>query len=200
MNYNRRHLFPDIDIKIISVALSQYTVLMLYILGRCSMIHYYFGDGKGKTSAAAGACIRALGNGIKCAAVQFHKNGTSGEMLVLKNSGADVFACRGKVGFFKNMTEEEIEMITRDHNENLGKVICGDYGLIVLDELGDSVDKKTSDIGLVSEILEKKDCEIIITGHKPIELFMSCADYITEFRCIAHPYKNGVKARKGVEY
>ena len=44
------------------------------------------------------------------------------------------------------------------------------------------------------------DTEIILTGHRKQEQFMQCADYITEFRCISHPYQKGLKARKGIEF
>ena len=164
------------------------------------MIHYYYGDGKGKTSAAAGACIRAAGAGLRCAFVQFHKDGSSSEVSVLKKIGTDVFSCCGRVKFFRSMTADEIEKITEEHNENLRRVLSGEYDLIVLDELGDAVRHGTADITLISRLLEKTSCEIVITGHKPVELFMEKADYITESRCIAHPYKKGVKARKGIEY
>jgi len=109
------------------------------------MIHYYFGKGKGKTSAAVGACIRAAGSGLR-------------------------------------------------------RVIAGAYQVIVLDELGDAVQKHAVDAALVETVLALPDTEIVMTGHKCAEQFMQCADYITEFQCIAHPYQKGQKARKGFEF
>ena len=64
------------------------------------MIHYYYGNGKGKTSSANGALIRAAGSGMKCALVQFFKNGTSSEIEIIKRTGADVYFCDFQNIFF----------------------------------------------------------------------------------------------------
>lgn len=165
------------------------------------MIHYYYGNGKGKTSAAAGACVRAAGSGLRCAMIQFLKNGTSGEIPLLRSLGIDVFACDFEgIRFFSRMTEPEQQNVIRTHNENLRRVIAGSYQLIVLDELGDAAEKNAVDTELVTQVLALPQTEIIITGHHCSAYFLQCADYITEFRCIAHPFQNGLKARKGIEY
>ncbi len=165
------------------------------------MIHYYFGSGKGKTSAAVGACIRAAGNGLRCAAVQFLKNGTSGETALLQRCGIDIFACDfEEIRFFSQMTDDERARVILSHNRNLRRVIAGQYQLLVLDELSDAIQKNTVDPELVSQALALPETEIIVTGHKRAEQFIQCADYITEFQCIAHPFQKGQIARKGIEY
>ena len=164
------------------------------------MIHYYYGNGKGKTSAAAGACIRALGSGMKCAFVQFHKNGTSSEITVLRQLQTDVFTCTGSIRFFRDMTAQEITAVTKMHNVNLQRVLQKTYDRIVLDELGDALLRETVDAAAVLALLKEPPCELIITGHKPDPLLTEYADYITEFRCIAHPYRSGCSARRGIEY
>lgn len=165
------------------------------------MIHYYFGSGKGKTSAAVGALIRAAGSGMRCAMVQFLKNGTSSEISVLKNCGIDVFACRFEgVRFFGQMNRTEQEAVIQTHNDNLRRILSDDYRMIVLDELSDAVIKHAAEPELVAAVLALPDTELIITGHKRAEMFIQCADYITEFQCIAHPFRNGVPARKGIEF
>lgn len=164
------------------------------------MIHYYYGDGKGKTSAAAGACLRAAGNGMKCAFVQFLKNAGSGEAKLLKKYAADVLNCDGKADFLYLMSDEEKADLKVIHDTNLRTVLSGGYDLIVLDELGDCIDRGMIDMELVSDMLTAPPCELVITGHKATECLMSCADYITEFKCIEHPYRHGAAARKGIEY
>lgn len=165
------------------------------------MIHYYFGNGKGKTSAAAGACLRAAGNGLRCAVMQFLKNGTSGEIALLKQCGIDIYACDfAGIRFFSRMTEAEQRDVIRTHNENLRRVIAGAYQMIVLDELGDAVQKNAVEPALVDAVLSLPDTEIVITGHRRTERFIRCADYITEFQCLAHPYQKGQTARKGIEF
>ena len=160
------------------------------------MIHYYYGNGKGKTSAAAGACVRAIGNGMKCAFIQFHKNGSSGEITALKRLGVEVSA-PSAAKFMRDMTEDEINALTAEHNRLLAAVLNKGYDLIVLDELGDAVKFGTVDKALVEKIKQEQG-EVIITGHK--ESLFPYADYITEFCCIAHPYQKGITARKGIEY
>lgn len=169
--------------------------------GGDEMIHYYFGKGKGKTSAAVGACIRAAGSGLRCAVIQFLKNGSSSETVMLRKCGIDVFSCDFEgVRFFGRMTEQEQARVIREHNENLRRVIGGAYQMVVLDELGDAVQKNAVDAALVAAVLSLPDTEIVVTGHRRAEQFMQCADYITEFLCIAHPYQKGQKARKGFEF
>ena len=88
------------------------------------MIHYYYGDGKGKTSSANGALLRAAGSGMKCALVQFFKNGSSSEIRVLKESGADVYFCDFQnMRFFSKMNDEERAAVIRSHNENLKRFL-----------------------------------------------------------------------------
>ncbi len=165
------------------------------------MIHYYYGDGKGKTSSANGALLRAAGSGMKCALVQFFKNGSSSEIRVLKESGADVYFCDFQnMRFFSKMNDEKRAAVIRSHNENLKKVLKGSYDLIVLDEFADAVLSKAADEDLTNEILSLSECEIIITGHAPCDRILGVADYITEFKCVAHPYQKGITARKGIEY
>ena len=165
------------------------------------MIHYYYGNGKGKTSAAVGACLRAAGSGRRCAVIQFLKNGTSSEVAVLRQCGIDVFACQFEgIRFFSRMSAQERENVILAHNENLRRVTAGGYQMLVLDELGDAVEKHAADPDLVAAVLALPQTEIIVTGHSRLEQFVQCADYITEFRCIAHPYQKGQKARKGIEF
>ena len=165
------------------------------------MIHYYYGGGKGKTSAAVGACVRAAGSGMTCAVVQFFKNGTSGEIAPLRTLGVQVRACSftGR-RFFRDMTDAEQATVIAEHNANLRAMLDADVQMLVLDELGDALVKNAVDAGLVRQILAKSGCELILTGHQPVELLCAAADYVTEFRCAAHPYQSGTPARRGVEF
>ena len=164
------------------------------------MIHYYYGNGKGKTSAAVGACIRAFGNNFKCVFVQFMKNGSSGELSILRRLGIPVYTCGQTVKFYRLMNADDKHKITEEQNANLTKLLNEKYDFIVLDELGDAVYRELLDIDLVMQLLTQSEAEIIITGHKSNTILMQQADYITEFQCKAHPYQKGIKARKGIEF
>ena len=162
-------------------------------------IHYYYGNGAGKTTAAFGLLLRAS-QVMKVCAVQFLKDGSSGEVRALEKLSIPVFAVTGGVRFIKNMTVEDRKRITLCHNELLKKALEGDFGLIVLDELGDALANGLVDSELVSLLLTRPPCELVITGHRAVEEIVSHSDYVTEFICREHPYKKGVAARRGIEY
>ncbi len=165
------------------------------------LIHYYYGDGKGKTSAAVGACIRAAGAGLQCAVIQFLKNGSSSEIGILRRLGIPVTACSfRRVRFFRDMSAQEQQAVISEHNANLQQLLSMKADFIVLDELGDAIRRQAVDPELVRQVLSLSDCEIIITGHKPVSEITEIADYITEFRSVRHPYEEGIEARKGIEY
>lgn len=165
------------------------------------MIHYYFGNGKGKTSAAVGACIRAAGSGMRCAVIQFLKNGISGEVRPLRSLGISVLACDfAGVRFFRDMSPQEQAAVIQSHNENLRIALASDCEFLVLDELGDAVNKNAVDLSLVRALLADSARELIVTGHREAPLFLECADYITKFQCVAHPFQHGQTARRGIEF
>ena len=110
------------------------------------LLHLYYGDGKGKTTAAMGLALRALGSGKRVVIVQFLKGGQSGEIPLLEQLGATVY--RGKAGqkFVFQMNEAE-KAATRDlQNKNLAAALAQPCDMLVLDEAGsawelDMVDK-----------------------------------------------------------
>ncbi|MDO4803601.1 MAG: cob(I)yrinic acid a,c-diamide adenosyltransferase [Lachnospiraceae bacterium] len=98
------------------------------------MIHLYYGDGKGKTTAAMGLALRALGHGMKVVVVQFLKNGKSGELIPLVELGAKVFSGKPQTKFFREMSEAEREEARQVNNENLRKALSIPCDLLILDE------------------------------------------------------------------
>ncbi len=166
-------------------------------------IHLYYGDGKGKTTAAVGLCIRAIGHGKRVCVVQFLKRGDSGEVAVLKKLGATVYA--GKAGSairVSDMTHDELLENSGIIKKNLECAKEGEYDIILLDELAAALEHKLLDEALLKEILSEKrsDREIIITGRRPPKWLFDIADYITEMKKVRHIYDDGVAAREGIEY
>ena len=186
------------------------------------MVHLYYGKGKGKTTAAAGLAIRALGHGIKVTFVQFLKDGTSGELAPLREAGAKIVSGRPGTKFTFLMTEEEKEETTLWNDRMLEEIISSkassfeavspeiissgaissERSLLILDELCAAVST-----GLVSRELAKKavlnrpeNCEVVMTGREPEAWMKEAADYITEMKCEKHPYSGGITARAGIEY
>ena len=100
------------------------------------LLHLYYGDGKGKTTAAMGLTLRALGNGKRVVIVQFLKGGKSGEIPLLEQLGAVVY--RGKAGqkFVFQMNEAEKAATCQLQNENLAAAMARQADLLLLDEAG----------------------------------------------------------------
>ena len=100
------------------------------------LLHLYWGDGKGKTTAAMGLALRALGSGKRVVIVQFLKGGNSGEIPLLARLGAEVY--RGKAGqkFVFQMTPEEKAATRELQNQNLAAAIAQPADLLILDEAG----------------------------------------------------------------
>lgn len=166
------------------------------------LLHLYWGDGKGKTTAAMGLALRALGSGKRVVIVQFLKGGTSGEIPLLEQLGAKIY--RGKAGqkFVFQMNDEEKAATRALQNENLKKTLAEPADLLVLDEAGsawelDMVDKEI----LKAVVLERPaEQECVLTAHGAPDWMLEAADYSTEMKCHRHPYQKGIAAREGIEY
>ena len=169
---------------------------------RRGLIHLYWGDGKGKTTAAMGLALRALGTGRRVAIVQFLKGGRSGEIPLLSSLGAHIF--RGKAGtkFSFQMDEGEKAETRLVQTENLRRALECDAGMLVLDEACAAWRTGLVDQALLKQaVLEKPAArEVVLTGRQPPEWMLDTADYITEMRCHRHPFERGVPAREGVEF
>ena len=169
---------------------------------RRGLIHLYWGDGKGKTTAAMGLALRALGTGRKVVIVQFLKGGQSGEIPLLRSLGAQIF--RGKAGtkFSFQMSEEEKAETRLVQTENLRQALERGADTLVLDEACAAWQTGLVDRALLSQAVLKKNAaqELVLTGRQPPEWMLDAADYITEMRCHRHPFERGVPAREGVEF
>ena len=166
------------------------------------LLHLYWGDGKGKTTAAMGLALRALGSGKRVVIVQFLKGGNSGEIPLLAQLGAEIY--RGKAGqkFVFQMTPEEKAATRELQNQNLAAAMAQPADLLILDEAGSAEELDMVDVDLLKKaVLERPaGCECVLTAHTPPQWMQDAADYSTEMKCHRHPYQKGIKARKGIEY
>jgi cob(I)alamin adenosyltransferase len=169
------------------------------------MIHLYFGEGKGKTTAACGLAIRAAGSGMKILFTQFFKNGKSSEVAVL--SKVENIDCRFpsvNYGRYKNMTEEQKNEEKNVYGKLFAEIIGSacDYDMIVLDESVSALNYGFLPEDALMEFLlkEGKNREIILTGRNPSARLLEIADYATEMRKEKHPFDKGIRARKGIEF
>ena len=166
------------------------------------LIHLYWGEGKGKTTAAMGLALRALGGGLGVTVVQFLKDGTSGELEPLRKLGVAVFSGKAGAGFVFQMTAEERAATRRLNTEQLRLALEIPCDLLVLDEACAAWQLDMVDRDLLKRaVLERpRGREVALTGREPAPWMVQAAHYSTEMRCHRHPYHQGIPARKGVEF
>lgn len=170
-------------------------------------IHLYYGDGKGKTTAAVGLAVRMAGGDGRVCFAQFMKGGYTGELAVLERL-EQVQICRASKDFpfYHQMSEHEKVEITHIHNEILEQIISLCEGkmvdMVVLDEITYPVAFHLIDEIRLKEFLQKEwnGIELVLTGRDPSQEMLERAHYITEMKAIRHPYQMGIPARRGIEY
>ena len=165
-------------------------------------IHLYWGEGKGKTTAAMGLALRALGNGLRVTVVQFLKGAPTGEIGLLEQLGATVY--RGKAGqkFVFQMTEQEKEETARMQTEHLRRALEEPSDVLILDEACAACALHMVDESILREAVLDRSLsrEVVLTGRQPADWMREAADYSTEMRCHRHPYEQGLAARPGIEF
>ena len=166
------------------------------------LVHLYCGDGKGKTTAAMGLALRALGQGMRVVVVQFLKNGTSGELEPLKKLGAAVYSGQPGAKFTFQMNAEEKAQATKENNARLAEALQQPCDLLILDEICAARNSGMVDEALAKQaVLERpQHREVVLTGRNPEAWMVEAADYITEMQPRRHPYEQGIPARKGIEF
>lgn len=165
------------------------------------MVHLYWGDGKGKTTAAMGLALRALGHGRKVVVVQFLKDGSSGEIEPLRRLGGVVYACPN-AKFTWQMNAAERAQARENATLALKTVLAQPFDLLVLDEACAAWQHDLVDRELLRQAVTCADAgsEVVLTGRSPADWMQTAADYSTEMRACEHPYTKGIQAREGIEY
>ncbi len=169
------------------------------------LVQIFTGDGKGKTSAALGVVLRALGHGLRVYIVFFMKGDYPyGERNILSKLPNVTVASFGQREFVDpaNIKPEEIEQARQALAAAREVVLSGDYDLVVLDEVNIAVAWKMVELDEVLRLIrdKPKNVELILTGRQANTELVKLADLVTEMLKIKHPYDEGVLARKGIDY
>ena len=171
------------------------------------MIHIYYGDGKGKTTAAVGLAVRAAGSHMKVLFVQFLKTEFSGERHILSQlENVTLTDCPPELKFTYEMTDAERQqaaLLFRGIFERSATTALTErYDMIVLDEVFDVMNEGMLSEAEVFEFIANAphSIEIVMTGHDPAQRFFDEADYVTEMKKIKHPYDKGLTGRIGIEF
>ena len=163
------------------------------------MIQTYYGNGKGKTTAACGAAVRAVGNGMRVCWVSFFKDGSSCECTALKRLGVEQRIPAVGYALFEEDPQKRTERAAcyRALLEGLGE----GFDLIVLDEVLDTVPEHFSEEELASLLTPlAQNSELVLTGHRLPEPIAQMSDYLSKITAEKHPFEQGVGARMGIEY
>ena len=175
---------------------------------RKGLIIVYTGPGKGKTTAALGTALRAVGQGLKVLMVQFIKGSWHyGELDAAKMLGDE----RLKImpmgrGFVKVGAEkpdpEDVRLAAEAWKFASGEILSGRYEIVILDEINYAISYKMLAPEPVAETLKRKPemVHVILTGRNAHPMFLEMADLVTEMREVKHPYQKGIPAQRGIEY
>ena len=171
------------------------------------MKHIYYGDGKGKTTAAIGLAVRAAGSKMKVLFVQFLKTEFSGERHILSHTeNVTLTFCPLELKFTFDMDDKEkaqaAKIFKGIFDNAVTTALTEKYDMVVLDEVFEAINAHMLSESEVYEFITNapSSMEIVMTGQNPPQKFMDCADYITEFKKIKHPYDRGITGRIGIEF
>jgi cob(I)alamin adenosyltransferase len=165
------------------------------------------GPGKGKTTAAIGTAMRAVGNGMRVLMLQFLKGSWHyGELDAVRAFGANFILKPMGRGFVKvggaETNPEDIRLVEAAWAEARLAIYSGDWDMVVLDEINYAISYGMLDAAVVAEALRGRPemVHVILTGRNAHPLLVEMADTVTEMREVKHAYQKGILAQRGIEY
>ncbi len=167
-------------------------------------IHLYTGEGKGKTTAALGLALRAVGSGLRVLVVQFLKGGETGEHEAARSlSPLLEIRPRGREGFVDPADTHEADRLLAAAAlaEAVRETASRDWDLVILDEVNTAVHFRLLPEAAVLALCDDKPggVELVLTGRYASPALMARADLVTEMREVKHYFQRGVAARRGIE-
>ena len=191
------------------------------------LVHIYYGNGKGKTTAAFGQALRAIGHGYRVAVIQFFKSGGfTGEFLIaprlephlkiwqfgkkcpyaeeIRKGKKQCFSCN-KCMFNPYDAKDRFrqkKIILEAWRRAKEKIFSLEYDLVILDEVNNIIRYNLINSHDVLTVLKEKppELEIILTGRSFPQNLIDFADYVSEIKAVKHPFQKLIKARRGIEY
>jgi cob(I)alamin adenosyltransferase len=163
------------------------------------------GNGKGKTTAAFGQALRAIGQGYNVFVLQFMKGRKYGEFiaaekylphLTIRMSGLDSFVMRD------NPAAIDIDLAKKGLDAAQKAIMSGKYDMVILDEINVALDFKLIALTEVIQLIKNKpeNLDLILTGRYAPPEIIELADTVSEVKEVKHHYKAGIKDRAGIEY
>jgi len=177
-------------------------------MNELGLVQVYTGTGKGKTTAAIGAGIRAVGHELRVHMIQFLKGGENfppyGEVRALALIPQFTLEQYGPSHFIKpGAISDEDRKIVRRGLQRAGEVLAsGDYDLVILDEINVILHLGMATLQEILDLLDRKtpQTEVILTGRGAPEALLERVDLVSRIEAVKHPFEKGIKARPGIEY
>ena len=177
-------------------------------MGQEGLVIVYTGGGKGRTSAALGLVLRAVGYNHKVCMVQFVKGSWHyGELDSAKRLAPEfemITAGKGFVGILddKSPREEHVKAANDTLMISREKILSGKYNVVILDEINYAVQLELLKLDDVIDLIKSKPAELdlVLTGNHATKEVIELADLVTEMKEIKHPFKSGLKAKKGIDF
>jgi len=173
--------------------------------GAPGLVHIYTGDGKGKTTAAMGLAMRAAGRGWRTAVVHFLKAVPTGEDIAAARLQPELSVTSfGRDAMVDPSSPAPEDMAAAEDGLHFAQsIVCdGEHDLVILDEICLAVAwnlLKLDDVIVMIE-LRPPGVEIVLTGREADGRLIELADYVTDMRCVKHPFHRSVEAREGIEH
>ena len=177
-------------------------------MGQKGLVIVYTGGGKGKTSAALGLVLRAVGYNHKVCMVQFVKGSWHyGELDSAKRLAPEfemITAGKGFVGILddKSPREEHVKAANDTLVISREKIMSGKFDVVILDEINYAIQLELLKLDDVIDLIKSKPAELdlVLTGNHATKEVIELADLVTEMKEIKHPFKSGLKAKKGIDF
>ncbi len=163
----------------------------------------YTGHGKGKTTAALGQVLRAVGHGFSVCVVQFIKGRwPTGEAKACASLAGVEFHVTGSGFTWKQSPEASRRAAEEGWAMAEGKIMSGAFDLVVLDELTYVINYGLVEEGRILEVIRRRPprVHLVVTGRDASPALVREAELVTEMREVKHPYAEGVKAQPGIEF
>ncbi|MBN2126744.1 MAG: cob(I)yrinic acid a,c-diamide adenosyltransferase [Deltaproteobacteria bacterium] len=171
------------------------------------LVIVHTGDGKGKTTSAMGMALRGAGHGLRTLMIQFIKGSWHYGELEAARRLEPYFTIkpmgRGFIRFDKNGPDPEDLQAVREAWEYFKEqMLSGGYDMIILDEINYVIEYNLLSLEEVLETIESRPqgLHLVLTGRNARDALIEVADLVTEMREIKHPYNQGIKAQKGIEF
>ena len=165
------------------------------------------GPGKGKTTAAMGTALRAVGNGMRVLMLQFLKGSWHyGELDAVQALGSNFILKQMGRGFVKvggaETDPEDQRLVQEAWNEAQQAINSGEWDMVILDEINYAIGYGMLDPAIVAEALRNRPemVHVILTGRNAHPLLVELADTVTEMREVKHAYEKGILAQRGIEF